>query len=224
VTEFPSNSYSAREAPGNGPRKLPEKEQQPEKKVEPIVTGKVIRRKRPLGKRFAETFFGGETQGVLGYVVMEVILPHARDLAAETVNQAIDRMLYGDRGGRRSSSFSRPGGANYVNYNRFSSSRPSNPATREDPRQGGMSRRARERHDFDEIAFATRPEAMDVLDRLNDYIARYESTTVADFYGLVDISSAPIDDKWGWTDLSEARVIGRRGGYIIELPPTTAID
>lgn len=63
--------------PGNSKRvtaKAPEKKAPTkEKKVEKVVVGTVTRRKKPLSKRFSETFVGGDAQSVAAYVMNDVL-------------------------------------------------------------------------------------------------------------------------------------------------------
>lgn len=194
------------------------------KKIETVVTGNVVRRKKPLGKRFKELFIGGDTSSVGQYVLFEVIMPAVKDTISDVVTQAVERTLYGNgaptRGGRRGAA--RPTGANgYVSYNRFSQNTP--PSRREDPRDR-VSRQARASHDFDEIVLDTRKEAEEVVDGLFNIISRYEQVTVADLYELCGISSAYTDQKWGWTDVRGAGITRVRNGYLLDLPKPEQLD
>lgn len=87
-----------------------------------------------------------------------------------------------------------------------------------------MSRQARAAHDFDEIVLETRGDAEIVIEKLRDTLAQYDVVTVADLYDLVGITGSFTDNKWGWYNLRDARVSPVRGGYLLDLPGTTAID
>lgn len=211
---FPSNSQSARPSQSEPASDRP--------KIESVVTGEVGKRKTPLGKRFAETFLGGDARSTANYVVLDVLVPAFKDMMSDAVSQAIDRMLFGERaGGRRGGS--RPSGASgYVNYNRMGRSGGNRDRVeREDPR---MSPRARTTHNFDEIILATRIEAETVLNRLEDLIRDYETATVSDLYSLVGISPSFTDGKWGWDELPGARVVRDGGGYLLDLPRPKAVE
>lgn len=186
-----------------------------DKKVERVVTSEVARRKKPLGKRFLETFIGGDAKSVAHYVLFDVLLPAAKDTAADAVSQGIERMLFGEVRSSSRRTGARPSGSGgYTSYNRFGTAPV--PGRREDPR--GISRQARARHDFDEIILATRVEAEEVIDRLFDLVNKYESATVADLYELVGLSGNYTDDKWGWSDIRGAGVTRVRNGYLLDLP------
>lgn len=214
MTEFPSNSNNrARDARPAKPS---------EKKVEQVVQSDVKRRKKPLSKRFVETFVGGDAKGVWAFVMLDVMVPAAKDMFADAVSQGVERMIYGEsvsasRRGRR-----RPHDEPHISYNRYFSSGP-----KQDPRERGrqhMSRRARASHDFDEIILGTRVEAEEVVDRMYDLVSKYEVATVADLYDLVGVSGSYTDDKWGWFDLRGAGVARVREGYLLNLPRPEPLD
>lgn len=201
--DFPANSHKAKDAPIT----------EPKKKVDPIqLTGTAQRRKPSLGKRFAETFGGGDARGVGSYILLDVLLPAAKDMVSDAVSQGIDRILFGEA--RSSSRRGRTvGGSNtgFISYNKMSQR-----SVREEPTR--LSRQGRSNHKFDEILLATRAEAEEVIGRLNDLIEQYDVATVADMYTLVDISPEFTDGKWGWDDLNDARVERTRDGYLLDLP------
>lgn len=210
--------------PSNSQRKPADKPQAEKREpLEKIVTSGVTQRKKPLTKRFLETFVGGDAKGTLFYVMGEILVPAAKDMVAEAVTQGFERMIFGESrsGGRRSSmgsSYSRP----HTNYNRMGPGRGMS-REREDPRE--LSRRARATHEFDEIILDTRAEAELVIDRLGELIEQYDVATVAALYELVGITSQHTDGKWGWDSMRDARVERLRGGgYLLDLPKTMPVD
>lgn len=214
MENFPPNSNRA---------KAPTESASPEReKIEKVVTGEVNQRKKSLGKRFAETFVGGDARGTFQYVVFDILVPAAKDMAADAVSQGIERMIFGEsRTGGRSRGRSSSGVGGYVSYNRFGPNSRSAPA-REEPRT--MSRKARVNHDFDEIILATRHEADHVIERMFDVLSRYEVVTVEDLYNMVGITGSYTDAKWGWTSLQGARAIRDRNGYLLDLPKPEPVD
>ena len=202
-SDFPPNSVKSRL--GTEP---PEAKQEKEK-VEPVVTGDVVRRKKPLTKRFQETFFGGDARGTLNFVFFGVLIPAAKDMLVEAGSQGIERLVFGES--KRRSSMRGPNPTGYISYNRMTT-----PSDRPPP--AAISRRARARHDFDEIVLQSRGEAEEVVDRMYDLLTRYDSVSVADLYELTGIRGAHTDQKWGWTDLRGSGVSRVRNGYLLDLP------
>lgn len=215
MEQYPNNSHSARETKPDGDTST-----DPDaKKFEKIISGDASRRKKPLGKRFAETFFGGDSKGVVGYIIFEILIPAAKDMTSEAGNAFLDRVLYGETrtGGRRIGA--RPGGSNgYVSYNRYASSGLSQSILRrEDPRPE-LSRRARGSHDFEEIIVPTRAEAEMVIDKLFAVLSQYGEVSVVDLCEFVGIKPEYTDKKWGWRDLRGAGATRVSNGYLLDLP------
>lgn len=220
TSEFPSNRHKDKQDKEPLKAAKPEEKKQ---KVEKVIQSDVVRRKKPLGKRFTETFVGGDAKGVWAFVALDVLVPAAKDMFADAVSQGVERMIYGEAQSRGRRTGRRPGGNEpYISYNRMSGSRRLGPP--DDRSRDVMSRRARATHDFDEIILATRVEADEVLDRLYDLVGKYESATVADLYDLVGISGSYTDDKWGWVDLRGAGVVRVRNGYLLDLPKPEPLD
>ena len=191
------------------------------KKVEKIVDGAVITRKKPLSKRFTEQFFGGDLRTAKAFILFEILIPAAKDAIADSVSQGFEKMLWGEvrSTSRRPGGFRGAGATNYINYQRFAQP---TIGRRDDPRAvlplPGLSHRSRATHDFNEIILATRIEAETVIERLFDLISKYDSATVADLYDLVGVTSQFTDDQWGWIDIRGAEVIRTRHGYLLNLP------
>lgn len=216
MSEFPSNSH--KKANADSKENVTET-----KKVVKITTSDAVLRKKSLGKRFSETFVGGDAKGVGMYVVMDVLIPAAKDMVADAMSQGVERMLFGEVRSSSRRTGMRPGGSGgYINYNRPQSS-PTSGYRREEPRVN-PSRRARASHNFAEIILPNRIEAEQVIDRLIDLVNRYDTATVADLYDLVGADRSYTDDKWGWTDLRGAGVTRIREGYLLDLPRPEPLD
>lgn len=206
-SEFPSNSKSTSK---QTPRAKDETA-----KVEKVVTGTVVSRKKPLGRRLKETFVGGDAKGVGEYVVVDVLVPAAKDMIVDGFTQFIERMFYQEsRSTLRYGSRYRAGG--HTPYNRMSE-----PRRREDPRR---DRRARAMHNFDEFILETRAEASEVLDRLHARIDKYGAATVADLYDMLGETGSYTDVKYGWTDLMGSGISRADGGFLLDLPRPEPLD
>lgn len=199
--------------PGNSHRERNARAQE-EKKVEKVVTGPVSRSKKPLGRRFSETIFGGDGKGVLQYIFLDILVPAMKDTIVDVVSQGIERAVLGEaRTGTRRTGGRTPGAGGYTSYNRYST--PSHAGRRDDPRD---SPRRRREHELDDIILATRIEAGEVLARMDDLLKRYETVSVSDLYDLLGLEGSYVDEKWGWTNLDDADVRRVRDGYLLILP------
>ena len=225
--QYPSNSNKAQPekvVEKTAPKKVVTKPQveEPVKKIEKITINTVVRRKKPWTKRFSESFMGGDAQSVGSYVVVDVLLPAAKDMVADAVSQGIERMLFGEARTPRGRSLGNRGvggSSSHVSYNRYSGNSQNN---RPGPKP--MSNRARANHDFDEIVLATRAEAEEVIDNLFALVDSYDTATVADLYGMVGQTGSYTDEKWGWSDLRGTSISRVKGGYLLDLPRPQYLD
>lgn len=218
--DFPGNSKAQKQQKVPAPA-------EPEKKIEPVVRGEVTRRKKPLGKRFREAFFGGsDAQSVWNYVIQDVIVPNAKDMIEDAFSVGLGRMLHGD-----SRRLHRPSRGNdpraqqgpYISYGGIGSGRPQDSSP---DRHRQLSSRRHGVYDFEEIIFPSRAEADVVLDRMMSLVAQYEMVTVADLYELVRVQATPVDTKFGWYDLRGAGIDRLRGGrgFLLDLPRPVPLD
>lgn len=192
-----------------------------ERKLERVTVNEVTRGKKPMSRRFLDTFVKGDSTNVFEWVLMEVIVPGARDMIADAVTQGIERMIFGESRSVSRRANTRPSGANgYVNYNRISSAtRPS--STYGQPRE---ERRHSVSYDFQPIVFASRAEGEEVIRRMFMVVEKYHSICVYDLYELVGLAGNPVDYKWGWTDIRSAKLLWTKAGYMLDIQPPDPLD
>jgi hypothetical protein len=69
------------------------------------VQNDVIRRKTSVTKRFMEHFSGEDSKGVFNYVMLDILVPAAKDAIADATTAAVERKLFGQvRSGNRRAS------------------------------------------------------------------------------------------------------------------------
>lgn len=189
----------------------------PEKPKLQAVTKSAVQRKMSIGRRIKNALVVDDAQSIGAYLLEDVVIPTVKTLISDIAVGAIERALYGEARGRPMSS-SRISGRGYTPYNRIYSS-----GSRVTPPDDGpgdrreLSRDARRSHDFGEIVFESRPEAYEVLDRLNDQIKNFDVATVGDLLDLSGITATHVDENWGWRTLATAQVRRVRNGYILDL-------
>lgn len=204
VEDFPSNSHKSKEEV---------------KVTEKIVTGEVVRKKKPLGKRVAETFLEDDTKSVGQHILYDVLIPAAKSTISEVITSGIQMLLYGGEG--KSSSYDsrstmRDRDRTYVSYNNIYGDR---------YKKGYViDERNMSTHNFDDIYFNSKTEAIDVLSNLITIIEDYGQASVEDFYDLVGVSSKYTDSRWGWTDLRNAYIEKSRYGWFIKFPRTMVLS
>jgi hypothetical protein len=215
MEQFPGNSQASRRNPISKPE--PQKEE--EARAEKIISGRLVRRKKPLLSRLKETFIGDNTDGVLTYVAFEIVIPAVKDVIVDVITQGVERTLYG---GESRPSSRRSGNRTYTSYNNMSRPTPSNRFNRDEPRS--MSRNPRGLHRFDEIILDSRFEGEEVIDALIERLDKYGAASVADLYDFVGVTGDYTDGKYGWKDLRSAKVTRVREGYLLDLPRPEHLD
>lgn len=181
-----------------------------EKRAEKVVHGKV-KTKTNNARKLTDIFISEDVANVKNYIIMDVIVPSIKKAVYDLIVGTLDMSLYGGRGngGKRPT-------ADKISYRDYS-----NPSRR-DERSYGSTRTA-SGYTYDDIVVETRGEAESVLARMDEIMEEYDQVRVADLYDLVGISGDYTDNKYGWTNIRNARVVRTRDGYKIEMPRAIAL-
>ena len=197
--DYPNNS-------DNKPKVVSEKEA-----VQSIVKGSVKAKEAGGLRRIRDEFISEDAPSVGSYILYDVVLPSLKDLILDIGHGAIDVAFGGTPGRYRRGGRSYDRDRSYVSYDRMYDDRDRRRDRRED-------RRTRDR--LEDLIFEYREDAEDVLDRMCDYLDRYDEVPVSYLYDLCG-KTVPHDftkDDWGWTSLGSAKVTRTRGGYYIDFP------
>lgn len=196
MTDYPDNSHSAREQQNADKR---------ERKLEKVVSGQTKTRKKSEVRKFANIFIPDDTEDVKSYIVTDVIIPGIKNAIADVVSI----VLFGEAGRLGRGGRDRKSKVSYQKYYRDD---------RDDRREYGHPRSATN-FEYDDILFETRGDADLVLDELESAIANYGIASVADYYDVAGMTChSYMANKYGWTDIRNAKVIRVRDGYILQLP------
>lgn len=191
-----------------------------EQKVPPtpnkVVVGKVVQRKKPLGRKISEFFTPRDTGTVISHVWNTILLRALKDMAFDAVNGMAGGMIYKNENVPHRGN-PRIGGHTQVTPYHLASSN-----TQQPPRE--MSRQGRARFDFDEFVLSSRVEADTCLAGLETILDEYGFVRVADLYAMLDVTGTWTDDKWGWFTLAGASVSRIPEGYLLNLPKPVALD
>lgn len=180
------------------------------KKAEPVVQSVAVKRRKPLSKRVSAT----EPDEIRQRVIFDVLIPTAKEMVWKGFSTALSLALYGDVRDTRTSAANRE----RVPYNSMYDQR----------------RRQQVRsplYDFDDVLFdgsgdmlKAESDARAVLDELRLYLDEYGFVSVAEFYEFSGYQTQHTDNRWGWTDLSGARIIRVRDGYVVDLPKPRPLE
>lgn len=208
-----------------------------ERKVQKVITGKAIQRKKPLSRKFAEIFMGegNDVQSVSEYVVKDILIPAAKgtfldmiSTLGDMVRASVEMSLFGTTSStnRHRNRNSGSSGRSYTSYDKYSSSKNNNRDRDRDRERKPSTDHNKSSHSFDGITLETRGEADEVIKCLIDLSLDYGVVSVADLYDLVDLTSNFADNNYGWTELNTHNATFTRGryGYTLNLPRTKPIN
>lgn len=207
-TNYPSNSYTSRKE-GKEAAATPEPKEEP--RVEQVTDSQATQKKRPWWSRTRDVMTGEDADSVGSYILYDIAIPAFKNLIADAVSQGIERILFGSSSPRLSGG--KKGNNGFTAYGSMFNSNERDPIDRR-----RTSHRGRGGYSEEDIVVPTRVEAERVVDALVQLIDDYDFARVSDLKQLVGITGNFQDQKWGWTNLSSARVDRMRHGFLIRLP------
>lgn len=211
MAEYPSNSFKSKEEQAS---KRTSETTLPAKEIKKVVTGKVKIRENK-GRKFADIFISEDAANVKSYIFMDVLVPAIKKAVSDIVTDGIDMILYGSKGGGRSS---RTSSGNRIQYSNYYDDRRERDRYRENERSAGN------RFVLEDIVYDSRVEAEGVLSQMIDILKRYGVVTVADMYEMSNERIPYTGNDYGWMNLDHANVKRVRDGWIIDLPKASPID
>lgn len=163
-------------------------------------------KKEPVGRKIANLFIKSDFESVKKWVIEEKLVPGATNLFLDTLSM----FLTGDSRYRSSRT-------NYNNSSRIL-------VGPKDDQTDVRRTIARSRSDYRDIIFASKEDAMDVVDAMKATIDRYErGVSILDLFDFADKADkcTSADDNYGWKELPEdtrSYVIQTSEGYELRLP------
>lgn len=201
------------------------KEAQKRDRIAPVIKREqVVSTKKPLGKKFAETFGTGDVEDVKQWLLLDVLIPGIKN----TILDVMSMMFFGEvdtrsrRDRRRRRDDDR---VNYSSYYRGSRDRYD--------RESSVARRRRSREDYydsdDRIDFRNiilreRADAERVIGEMHDRIRRDGAASVADLLDMIDVPGRYTDNNYGWDDERDIGIRRVSSGYLIDVAEPKYLD
>ncbi len=212
IEQFPSNS---RKESDQGSQEEPEEESK--RITKQVATAKRIVRK----KSFLDTFLNGTLKVVGGYILLEILIPAAKNTISDIINNGSDMILFGEPKSRRRDR--ERGRGPYVSYTDYYDRDRGHDRDRFSDRERRDRVYGRSKFESDDILLSTREEAEEVIQSMFDIYDQYNSVSVSDFLELVGLPDEFTDRGFGWTNLRDIQARRVRDGYIIDLPIPKAL-
>lgn len=181
------------------------------KKIEKVVSGTVKVKKKSEIHKIKDIFVSEDAGNIKSYILNDVLIPTIKQTISDIVKNVIDMTLFGGNGSKGRNSI-----ASTVSYRNY--------YDRGNSIQRGTTRTTTG-YNYDDITIDSRGEAEEVLTRMDELISCYGVVSVADLYDLIGVTGSYTDNKYGWTNIRNARVVrANGGGWTFDLPKALPID
>ena len=181
------------------------------KKIEKVVSGTVKVKKKSEIHKIKDIFVSEDAGNIKSYILNDVLIPTIKQTISDIVKNVIDMTLFGGNGSKGRNSI-----ASTVSYRNY--------YDRGNSIQRGTTRTTTG-YNYDDITIDSRGEAEEVLTRMDELISCYGVVSVADLYDLIGVTGSYTDNKYGWTNIRNARVIrANGGGWTVDRPKALPID
>lgn len=144
-------------------------------------------------------------------LLLEVVVPMAKDLVSNAIASGTDMALYGDTKSAPSRSYSAYRSSSGVFTGATSPVRA--PRSAPTPRAD----------DYQTLIYTSRQEALEVLEQMRRRITRYGRATVGDLMQLAGVTSNYVDERLYWENLDQVAVRSSLRGYRLLLPEPESV-
>lgn len=201
MKEYESNSHRSKEGQTTSKQ---------ERNVQKVATGNVKVRKKGAFDAFTKAFIAKDIEDIGTYLLFDVFIPFAKD----TIINTAEALFYGETRRGRTSSV----GGSRISYQKYYDDRDAG------KRRESSGYRNRTVMDYDNLIFENRGDAERILKELAALINEYDTARVFDLYELAGQTPDSTTKKYGWMNISSARVDLTRDGYVIKLPKAVPLD
>lgn len=215
-----NNSYAAKSSLAQ----QPVEEERP--KLEGTIQGGITIKRKTPGQRFRDIFIDERDLGAIGdSILRDVVKPALLEMIFTAGRDALSMFLFGDTRASRIGGLKSYGGI-VRDYSSISTSS----ITRSRDRDRVDIYRSEDSPRYNNLVFEIRGDAENILFNMRDYINTYDDIQIVKLYELVreqtgiQIPMTSQDAKFGWSDLTNARVRQVRGGYLLELPNPIVLE
>lgn len=181
----------------------------------PVVQGNVTSKETSMVKRTAKNFLADDMNNVKNYIILDVLIPTIKDAIVNVVSNGISMLIYGDAAPSKSN-------GSRFNYNGITNKKG---VTTRDLKAMAADRRVT--HDFRDVVFDRRQDALEVLSMMNEYIEDYGTCSVYEFYQFArqEQYAKFTDRDWGWTQLGNIEIMRLYGGkFALNLPRAERLE
>lgn len=181
-------------------------------KNDKIISSKVKVEKSSLTKKILSALISDDIPDIKAYILSQVI-EHGKS----TLLDIICGLINGKN------SVSRNPGSN-LRINHVSYDRQYNNRTNNNRRNEEIVNTERGSFRYQNLWFDDAGDANVVLHFIEDTLREYKVISVLNLYDSVDLPTDNTMAKFGWTNISGAKIVPNNGGYLLKLPKAVPID
>lgn len=213
TSDYPPNKNIG----GKKPKEVVKKPE--ETRVKAVVKSSDISVRKPtLGSKMKKSFLGEQGREMGSYIFADVLIPTVVDSLSDLVQNTVWSIFNGGRDDRAYGGYRRRpaygSGRNHTDYGSRSRRQPE--------RRSREEYRYKDRWDFSQYEFRTRPAAVEVRDRLFAIADEFGHARVGDFFDLIGEEWEYTEGDWVWflEDIERSTVKRARGSgkFILDLP------
>jgi len=192
-----------------------QKNQRIDRDIKPITSNVTVKQQKD---NVAKKIFAEDIKSTAKNVSDTVIIPKIKDFITSIIKSGVDYLFYGSGRPNTTNNISRYGNVSYGSY--YNRNMPMTGPTINSTPQARIPNVYR----VNDVTFDDIGDAETVLFQLSDCIDRYGDVSVANFYDMIAQKHTFEDQKYGWRDLSSARVVRIADKYAIQFPPAIPLE
>lgn len=190
MADYSSNSHASK---ASAEKEAPQKNE--------AVAHASLHKKKGLEK-LAETFLTEDVDSAKTYVVRNMIIPGIKRLIMGTIGAFL-----GVESGANSWYYGKSTTAGNVAFRKYN-----------EAYDNGQSKKTYRRVWYEDVIVASMGEAQMIMDRMNQILETYYRVRVLDLYEVAGVETNFTDSNYGWTNISQAKILETRAGYLIKMP------
>lgn len=204
MEDYASNSNKAKRAQAEA--QAPEEQ----KTVAKVVTGPVKVKKQNEFQKAIGSVIVSDLRTIAAYLMKEKLLPAVKKFVFEAGSDALHMAMYGNASTSKGGS-----GGSKISYSGYYKSDERKPV--ETPIRDNL-------FEYERIVIEHRGDAEAVLDDLKEALDHGYLVSVGDLYDKLGVTKPHTAHKYGWEDLSTARIVHTTDGYILKMPRPKPFD
>lgn len=183
----------------------------PKKVIETTATG-VKQVKRPATRRFMDFIFAESPKNMSKKVGRDVVVPQLKQGFQAALNAFVNGMLWGNNQNPGQAfvqgTVLRPG---MTSYNAMSQ-----PIG--NMQMAHLAVQNQSSGNYTDLNLPNQQMAEATLAQMYSLLNQYRVVAVADLYEMTNITPAPSDNAFGWTNLDGSRIVANGAGFLLMLP------